>query len=149
MRPRYLIVVTGVVLLAAPNRGLAQFPTPPRGPSGPTVARPAFSPYLNLARQDVPAAINYYGLVRPQIATYQSLQSLQQQITTVAQAEAGASQGLVDPGLPVTGQPVSFLNHGGYFLTQRAGPVAPNRGAGLGTAGQGTPLRAPGPPPRR
>lgn len=68
---------------------------------------PAISPFLNLARGGSPA-VNYYGLVRPQTQTAKSLQSLQFQIS-----------GLAQPGVqstPETGQPVLTTGHGATFF---------------------------------
>jgi hypothetical protein len=117
-------VAAGAVLLLAGDRASAQFPAGPGGPIGPPAptSRPAFSPYLNLTRNGTSPAINYFGLVRPQMAAQQSFQSLQQQIGGIRQAEVQAL-GAVNPELPLTGQPVYFLNTGGYFLNQRTGPA--------------------------
>lgn len=103
------------VLACAGGRGSAQQPAP--GVLGPQ--RPTFSPFLNLARRDVDPALNYYGIVRPQIATANALRSLQQQ--AAPSVLPTVNQPAVDPGLPITGQPTYFLNTGGYFLNSRAG----------------------------
>src|SRR5262245_773864 len=118
IRARHLLVA--VVVLACAGESSAQ---PAPGVPGPP--RPVFSPYLNLARRDAPPAVNYYGIVRPQFATYNAIQSFQQQLSSVQQTEA---QPAVGGGLPVTGQPAFFLNTGGYFLNNRAGvgPVNPS-----------------------
>ena len=68
------------VLACTAERAFAQPGGPRPLPGTPGVSRPAFSPYLNLARRDVNPAINYYGIVRPQIATANALRSLQQQV---------------------------------------------------------------------
>jgi len=81
---------------------------------------PVFSPYLNLARRDSSPTLNYFGLVRPQIAARSSLQSLQQQLLQQGQQQI-AAQPVVNPDLPVTGQQAVFLNTGGYFLNSRTG----------------------------
>jgi hypothetical protein len=124
---RLMLVVAALSL--APGAVRAQFqpglPGGPPGPPGPTT-RPAFSPYLNLARRDTAPGINYYGLVRPQINTQQSIQGLQQQQQATAR-ELVMQQGAVSPDLPVTGQPVGFMNAGGYFMNQRAVPTVYNR----------------------
>src|SRR5687767_4630019 len=101
-----LVVAAAVLVTAAP--GFAQ--PGPRAPAGP---RPAFSPYLNLARRDVPAGVNYYGLVRPQLAAQANIQQLQQQIAGLQQGggvQPGDLPGAADPRLPTTGQPTYFLN---------------------------------------
>ena len=45
--------------------------------------RPTISPYLNLNRSGAGAAIDYYGLVRPQMETRNALQQLQSQVQTL------------------------------------------------------------------
>lgn len=78
--------------------------------------RPAVSPYLNLGRPGS-AAINYYGLVRPQIQTQQALQTLQQEITDSQGMNAfgGPQQGIPNDQLPITGHQVTFQNTSHYF----------------------------------
>jgi hypothetical protein len=107
--------VAAVVLVCAGEWCSAQQPAP--GVLGPP--RPTFSPYLNLARRDVDPGVNYYGIVRPQIATANALRSLQQQ--AAPSVLPAVNQPAVDPGLPITGQPTYFLNTGGYFLNSRTG----------------------------
>ncbi len=89
-----------------------------RPPTAPT-PRPAFSPYLNLARGGN-AAINYYGLVRPQVDTAASLQRLQREINqgmipsgqpTMEVLQNGA------PTTPITGHSVRFFNLNPYFTS--------------------------------
>lgn len=75
-------------------------------------ARPTFSPYLNLTRQGGTPALNYYGLVRPELQFRQSLQNLQGAATANQQAIGDIQTG----GLPATGHPTQFLNYRGYFL---------------------------------
>jgi hypothetical protein len=79
-------------------------------------ARPTISPYLNLVRP-APVALNYYGLVRPQIQTSKALQAFQQELVTVA---GGLNQAVEQPSslmnnLPTTGHTTSFYNYGTYF----------------------------------
>src|SRR5688500_1448403 len=64
MRASGLSVVAAVVLASVGGRACAQ---PAPGVGAPP--RPVVSPYLNLARRDVNPAVNYYGIVRPQLAT--------------------------------------------------------------------------------
>jgi hypothetical protein len=85
--------------------------------------RPAVSPYLNMLRGSN-AAINYYGVVRPQIQTAQTLQHLQNQqllLPTVQRTVPLTNDDLVD-GLPSTGHPVQFMSYSHYF------PQPGNRG---------------------
>jgi hypothetical protein len=112
--------VAAVALVLLPTGVRAQ---PPGGVAPP---RPVYSPYLNLARRDVPPGVNYYGLVRPQLATQNNLQALQQQLSVTQQQQQLAGQPVVNPELPITGQQTFFLNTGGYFLNSRAGGVPIN-----------------------
>jgi len=112
----------------------------PPGPVG--VSRPVYSPYLNLVRRDAAPGINYYGLVRPQIAAQNNIQSLQQQITAGQRQQQSMSDPLANTGIPVTGQQVVFLNTGGYFLNNRSGGVPAN--PSLTTRSAGTPARPAG-----
>ena len=114
---------------------------------------PVFSPYLNLNRQGASAAVNYYGLVRPQLQFRNAIQGLQSQATQVnpfTQA-AAADQTLT------TGHQFGFMNSRMYFQNQNAAGSfgnfagSPNR---VGFQGQGQgPLAAGGntavPQPRR
>ncbi len=144
-RTKYLFAAAVVAAAVTPGLGRAQQPAP----GVPAPARPVFSPYLNLLRRDASPAINYYGIVRPQINTMNALQMQQQQISTIARQETqnqGAGAAAAD--LPVTGQPAYFLNTGGYFLNNRVsmgavGPVNPS----VTTRRPAAPTM-PGPPPR-
>src|SRR5438105_3422455 len=91
--------VAAICILASAGKSMAQ---PMPGVPGQT--RPTFSPYLNLARRDSSPALNYYGLVRPQIATQNNIQSLQQQFIVIQQQQQIVGQSLVNPELPITGQ---------------------------------------------
>src|SRR3954463_13791069 len=108
---RFLTALIAVLVLgsafAPPTRGQV-----PPGPAG--YRTPPFSPYLNLNRRGTNPAINYYGLVRPQVEFRNSIQNLQQQVTdlNVQTAVAGSA---VDPNLPPTGHPVQFQNYSHYF----------------------------------
>ncbi len=128
-----VIGLVGVVAAAVGGPAAAQ----PAGGGPPP--RPAVSPYLNLLNRNNPAVVNYYGLVRPQMATGSALQSLQQGVAT---AQETAARG---PGsdLPVTGQTVWFLNTGGYFLN--LGAAGPGR-AGSPAAASNRPAARPQPP---
>jgi hypothetical protein len=79
--------------------------------------RPAISPYLNLNRTLNPA-INYYGIVRPQIENHQAITQLQQQVqTTQTQIQNQTGQtGLMgqDEMLP-TGRTGGYFNYSHYF----------------------------------
>jgi hypothetical protein len=81
--------------------------------------RPAFSPYLNLNRFGTNPAINYYGLVRPQLRYNADIQQLQQNTFELQQREPV----VVGSELPATGHSTGFLNHQRYFLNK--GGAAP------------------------
>jgi len=110
--------VMAVVLLCLVGTGPV-WAQPPR-PIGPTATGgpPVFSPYLNMLRDTSPAAINYFGLVRPQIMAEARFGALQQQIAATQQQLGTSANG---EELPTTGQPAYFLTTGGYFLNNQVG----------------------------
>jgi hypothetical protein len=149
MKRLSILVACAVGLLLSRGAGAAQAQARPLGPTGGIgvpggLNRPAFSPYLNLTRPGGTPALNYYGLVRPEVQFRQSITNLQggliadQQALTTLQTDPNA----VSP----TGHPTQFMNYGGYFLnttpSQRSG--APAGGTltrpGL-TAGSGIPKK--------
>ena len=79
--------------------------------------RPTMSPYLNMLRPGANPAINYYGLVRPQMQTNRTLQTFQQELTPVASGLFSTAQQQVGVQIPVptTGHQVQFYNYGTYF----------------------------------
>ena len=87
--------------------------------------RPTVSPYLNMFRGGS-GAINYYGVVRPQIETSRQLYQLQQEVQQTAPAIVvpldPQPQGLTS----FTGHPVSFQNYAHFY-------------GGRGGSGGGTP----------
>jgi len=100
----------------------------PRGVPGYTT--PPVSPYINLLRRGSPAAVNYYGIVRPEFQFQNALQNLQQQVTTLgatAEAEAGPN------APPATGHAVVFMNYSHYFGGSLTAPAA-GRAAPAATA---------------
>jgi hypothetical protein len=97
--------------------------------------RPVVSPYINLLRGNVNPAINYYGIVRPEIDFRRSLIGLQGQLTAEQQAVAAQEQYGVQP---FTGHATFFRNYSHYFaapagqniaIGPRAGSTAPQRPA--------------------
>jgi hypothetical protein len=98
-----------------------------------TPARPTFSPYLNLLRNDASPAVNYYGIVRPEQRFLQSQVALSQQIRQTNQAINEADQTIkgADPNKPPTGHAAVFNNTMGYF------------GGGGGRGGSSTNLQRP------
>jgi hypothetical protein len=87
--------------------------------------RPPISPYLGLTLPGS-TAINYYGIVRPQIDQLAALQQLQSQLGTTPGYPGG-----VNTGLLVTGHVSQFQDHWGYFQNWRTGTYG-GGAAGLG-----------------
>ena len=131
------VCAVGVSLSVGAGNAQAQPPVPGGGYSRP----PAFSPYLNLLRGGGSPALNYYGIVRPEMQFRQSIQNLSNDINLNQQAIGDLAAG---GGLPLTGHSTQFMNLGGYFMNSSGGQIggaalpAPTRSAGLG-----------GPPRRR
>lgn len=121
-------LVAGGLVLAVAGGAAAQPPGLPGRPGAPGVpaGRPTFSPYLNLLRQNNPAYLNYYGLVRPQLNLQQSIQGLQQGLA----ANQYQTQQLqsTEATLVGTGHPSFFMNQSRYFMTNGAG-LGGNRGS--------------------
>jgi hypothetical protein len=126
-----VLVVLSLGLVAPSAR--AQAPTPPR------TAGPAVSPYLNLLRRGSDPAINYYGLVRPQVDFRNSIQNLQQQVS--AQAAGTGLEGQA-AGLPPTGHAVQFMSYGGYFGRSLIGSAGRAPGASASSASPGPQTRS-------
>lgn len=100
--------------------------TAAQGPGINPSNRPAFSPWLNLNRQGNSAALNYFGMVRPQFAASGAIQQLQNQTTALQQQES-----TIAGELPATGHGSGFLNHNRYFL---------NRGGQTPSSGRSSPV---------
>lgn len=109
------------------GRAVAQ---PATRPGFGTTGRPAFSPYLNLNLAGNPAALNYYGIVRPQFQARAEFQSLEQQ--AAANRQGITDMGTQASGLPATGHQVAFQNLGGYFMN-----MSPQQGGAFGAGGSG------------
>jgi hypothetical protein len=128
---RYHVALGGAlafVLCHGAGTATAQFPYPS------PFNRPVVSPYVNLARPG-PAAINYYGLVRPQLDFRSSMQNLQGQVTTLEQQQALLAQSEYSADIAPTGvQRAQFMTHL-YYFNNALRP--PGYGAGYpGTARQ-------------
>src|SRR5262245_3465947 len=83
---RFSATAIAVVFLAAaaqaqflPQRPAAPLGSPLSGGIGAPATPPGFNPYLNLLRGGNSAAVNYYGLVRPQQNVQAQLQAIQAQ----------------------------------------------------------------------
>jgi hypothetical protein len=120
------VLAAGVCgLLGGETAAWAQGPLQP-GISTP-LYRPGISPYINLLRNTntfnnnfgVQNAINYYGLVRPEIGFSSAIGGLGAQVDINQALLASGGYGPYGPGsgLIVTGHGAYFLNNGGYFLT--------------------------------
>ncbi len=103
------------------SQASAQVYLPGQQPVNP-FQRPAVSPYLNMTRGGNPA-INYFGLVQPQLNTAKSILQLQVQQQTMPQlgqpfAPLDGSAGF---SLPETGHPTAFFNYSTYFPMSTGG----------------------------
>jgi hypothetical protein len=128
----FLTVTALAVGWPSPSAVQAQPAPPLRGTPG--YPGPAVSPYLNLLRQGSSAGVNYYGIVRPEIEFRNSIQNLQQQVSTVGSEVTAQDQSLA--GLPPTGHPVQFMNYSHYFGGSLRNPGATSgaRAPGRATA---------------
>jgi hypothetical protein len=126
-RIAFATAVAAATVLAGSGRVSAQ-------PQPPVINRPTFSPYLNLLGGFGSPAINYYGLVRPQMQFMQQQAQIQQQLNMQTQAiqaqNTAIANGLVDPLLPVTGRGATFGYYSHYYPT-----LASRGGAGVLGAG--------------
>ena len=124
-------ILASLALLCAVETSWAQVPA--INPS----ARPTFSPWLNLNRQGTSPAVNYYGIIRPQVNANSAIQQLQQQAV-------GVQQQLAQPTteLPPTGNVAGFLNHQQYFLNHRGGFTAGGAAPAPPAAAAASPARS-------
>jgi hypothetical protein len=102
---------------------------------------PPVSPYLNLLRAGSSPAVNFYGLVRPQIETRNSLRRLQQEVSANQQQMPIPQED--DAGLPATGHAAQFGTERLFFMTRGAQSAggAPSRSTFFspGMTGRGLP----------
>ncbi len=119
---RFVLAAMGTlaILLAAarPSAAQAPFQNPFPNPIQPPTRTPPVSPFINLFRAGNSAAINYYGLVRPEIEFRNSYQRLQQQVTDIQQQSPYSPE--ETSGLPPTGHFAQFNTQGRYFMTRGA-----------------------------
>lgn len=129
MKQLVLASFAALGLLAATAPGQAQFIY--TQPATSPFYRPPISPFLGLGLPGNPA-INYFGLVQPQITTANQLGLLQGQLYQ-QQALLGGYGGYGYPGtgLLITGYGAGFQNHWGFFQNWR------NRATVLGAGGLG------------
>ncbi len=107
-----LILAACIVSLSA-RASHAQRPGAPAG-FGAGAGRPTISPYLNLANSGDPA-VNYYGLVRPQVAYNRAIQNLNSDLNYLESSSTNDSPSQ-------TGHRSSFMTQGGYFMNNGAAP---------------------------
>ncbi len=112
---RFLLAASAAFLLAFAGE-LPMASAQPQVPGG-GISRPTFSPYLNLlgGNGGRSPALNYLGIVRPQIQLNQQFGQLQQQLTNQNQAINQAIQASDESFLPPTGNISVFNSTGGYF----------------------------------
>src|SRR5262245_55701792 len=129
------MMALGLLLLPAASPAWAQ-----AGPAGPGInpyTRPTVSPYLNLLRRGSPQVLNYYNLVRPQVETTKSINTIQQQLSLDQAALNQLNSSFEAATVRPTGYPTRFMSHTRYFLNAGAG-------AGIGARpGAAPPARAP------
>src|SRR5207249_283467 len=76
--------------------------------------KPVVSPYINLLRSGTDPGINYYGIVRPEIAFRNSIQQVQEQQQQLV--DANQQQTLATyMTLPTTGHVSGFQTQAKYF----------------------------------
>jgi hypothetical protein len=127
----------GLLAAAAPGQAQFIYTQPATSP----FYRPPVSPYLNLALPGNPA-LNYFGLVQPQINTFNQIGLLQgqlyQQQALLGAGYGGYGTGYPGTGLLITGYGAGFQNHWGLFQNWR------NRATVLGAGTFGGPGLNPG-----
>jgi hypothetical protein len=99
-----------LLVLSAGSSAPAQTYVPPRVSP---YANGGISPYVNLLRGGNPA-INYYGLVLPEIQAQNSIQQLQ---TEVARQQATVVAPPTNQALSDTGHTTRFMQYTQYFNT--------------------------------
>ena len=100
----------GLLAFFSANPAQAQYPNYTNPSRKPTV-----SPYINLLRQGSDPGINYYGIVRPEIAARRAIVQLEDQQTTLANQPQEVA---VPSALPATGHASGFLTQSKYFMTR-------------------------------
>jgi hypothetical protein len=128
-----------LLTLASFQGAPAQAPLRPGG-IRPT-AQPTVSPYINLVRPGTAPAINYYGIVRPELAFRNSIGQLQTDVDANRQLiTTGRDAGGPGAGFLATGHSAVFLNTGGYFLSSGGGAAAGRTTGGQAPGGAGAGL---------
>ena len=79
-------VLALLVVAAVAWESDAQTPPRPQQPPAPAAPyRPPVSPYLNLLNRQTSPAVNYYGIVRPQVQFGQAIQQQQSELNQLRQ----------------------------------------------------------------
>jgi hypothetical protein len=130
-------LVLAAILAAAPPASAQVFYPPQAGYTRPGLGYPTVSPYLGLRSGFGNPAVNYYGLVRPQMNFRNDLLGLQGGLQDQAAFLSLQQQQYYGntPGVVITGTAANYQTHLRYFQ---------NRGANTaGTAGRGGILPGP------
>jgi hypothetical protein len=91
--------------------------------------RPTVSPYLNIFRGGS-GAINYYGVVRPQLEMNRQLYQLQQEVQQTTPGVVFPMDPQAQGVVSTTGHPVSFQNYA-HFYGGRGGSSGVAGGTGI------------------
>ena len=149
---KHALFVPVLVVIATLSLPAGDLCAQPPLPGGMSSRPPAFSPYLNLLRSGGSPALNYFGLVRPEMQFRQAIQTLNSDV-----AQNRQQIGNLDPtnsALPFTGHTTQFMNLGGYFMNSGGNSASGSRyGSGAmnrsGSGGMGASSGAGATQPRR
>jgi hypothetical protein len=109
------MLLAGMAVFAAAPSVQAQYYQPQYGPmSGGT----AYTPYVNLLQRNVNPAINYLGIVQPQLQAQATFQQLQSEINRPTPALMGPPRntGIADTGYA----PARYMQYQQFFNTLSA-----------------------------
>jgi hypothetical protein len=130
IRTLVALVALAVCFAARPVHAQAYVP-PQASPYG----TGGISPFVNMLRPGNPA-VNYYGLVQPQIQANQQFGQLQQQTQQLARGQASLVAPPTNQAQTPTGHATGFMQHGHYFMTTGIGRQGNNQtAAALGQQG--------------
>jgi len=108
-----LIVASAGFLVGNPAWAQGPYVRPQPNPNNP-YGQPVFSPYLNLGRSGSNPAVDYYGIVRPQVEFASSLQQLQSQelfnYATLSAGQTGNQQGPLPTGIRA-----QYMNYSHFY----------------------------------
>lgn len=112
---RFRPTLLALAVVLATGAVYAQAPLAPQTPTQPNTA-PVIPPILNLLNRGNPA-INYYGIVRPQVQNQQQLQRLQFGLAQTNAEIAATTTATAAGALPITGHVTGFMTQTHYFNT--------------------------------